>query len=69
MLQGNDHACLEHLARYLVDEYKNKRQEDVSQNSALQILIEFTEKKNIKPTPFTTNFVISFLTLTPFVAA
>ncbi|KAL4538732.1 hypothetical protein Ndes2526B_g02984 [Nannochloris sp. 'desiccata'] len=27
-LGGNDHACLENLARYLVDEYKNKRQED-----------------------------------------
>lgn len=29
-MAGEDHACLDNLARYLVDEYKNKRDEDVS---------------------------------------
>ena len=28
-LQGEDHRCLEHLARYLQDEFLNKRNEQV----------------------------------------
>jgi len=35
LLQGEDHRCLDHLAEYLRDEYKNKRGQQVGRAGVL----------------------------------